>query len=103
VRTCHSKYGRLGCRKRPARAPPGRTSMATKGCPRLGKVAHHRSSATDQIGKQPGKQLLKDPSAAWQQRMNVPSLRRATTVLAIRRQAARGCDTGRTTHRGQAL
>ena len=61
--------------------------MATKGCPRLGKVAHHRSSATDQIGKQPGKQLLKDPSAAWQQRMNVPSLRRATTVLAIRRQA----------------
>jgi hypothetical protein len=61
--------------------------MATEGRPRLGEVAHDRSSVIDEIGKQPGKELLKDRGAAWQQRVNVPSLGHATTVLAIARQA----------------
>jgi hypothetical protein len=61
--------------------------MATEGCPRLGEVAHDRRPASDEIGKQPGKQLFKDRGAAWQQHVNVPSLGHATTVLAIRWQA----------------
>jgi hypothetical protein len=60
--------------------------MAAEGCPHLGEVGHDRSPAIDEIGKQPGKQFLKDPGAAGQQHVNVPSLGHTTTVLAIARQ-----------------
>ena len=61
--------------------------MAAEGCPRLGEVAHDRRPAIDQIGSQPGKQVLKDRGTTWQQHVNVLPLRHTATVAPVRWQA----------------